>query len=178
MTELSSDNTVFKLLIIDDDTVDRMTIIRALKQSHHSMEFTEASSAEEGLDWIQKKQYDLVLLDYQLPTMTGLELLDHLNRSTLHRAAIVMLSHNEDDALAIQCIEAGAQDFITKGEINVFRLTRAILHAKERFRIEEKLSKASAKLRQLEFNRGVSQPLTKSDYFNKTTFSGNDISPV
>jgi diguanylate cyclase len=140
---------MMQLLLIDDDTVDRLTIRRALRQSGREIEVQEAYSAEEGLEWVKRKQFDLVLLDYQLPSMSGLELLKLLKSSTEHRTAVVMLSHNEDEELAIDCIEAGAQDFIVKSEISVFRLTRAMLHAKERFRIEEQLSETLEKLRNL-----------------------------
>lgn len=135
------------LLLIDDDRVDRMNSIRALDRSGHLLNITEASSAEEGLGFHQSEQYDMILLDYQLPTMTGLELLKRFNSRNNNHIAVVMLSNSEDEALAIECIEAGAQDFIVKSEITTSRLIRALLHAKERYKIEKELRLSREEMR-------------------------------
>jgi diguanylate cyclase (GGDEF)-like protein len=136
------------LLLIDDDKIDRMHSIRALDRSGHAMQVTEASSAEEGLGFHQTGQYDIILLDYQLPTMTGLELLKQFN-SINNNIAVVMLSNSDDEKIAIECIEAGAQDFIVKSEITTSRLTRALFHAKERYKIEQELRDSRELMRQL-----------------------------
>jgi len=138
-----------KLLLIDDDKIDRMNAKRNLKQSGHAIEITEASSAQEGLELSQNENFDLILLDYQLPTMTGLELLVLLRKGSKNSTAVVMLSHSEDEELALRCLESGAQDFITKAEVTASRLIRSILHAKERFRIELELRDSHEKLRKL-----------------------------
>ena len=138
-----------KLLLIDDDTIDRMRTMKALKKSEYSVTVVEATSAEEGLHLARNNHFDMILLDYQLPTMDGLELLKRLRKSTTNRAAVAMLSHREDESLALKCLEAGAQDFLAKSEVTTSRLIRAIVHAKERFRIEKQLLESHEKLRQL-----------------------------
>lgn len=127
------------LLLIDDDTVDRLSTKRALGGSPRRMQITEASSAEQGLKFAKNQQFDLILLDYQLPTMNGLELLFQLRSNVEKKPAVIMLSHSNDDDLAIQCIEAGAQDFLMKSEVTTSRLTRAIMQSAERFRVEQQL---------------------------------------
>lgn len=127
------------LLLVDDDRLDRMTTIRALSHSETPIEVIEAVSAEEGLFYASQHEFDIILLDYQLPTMNGLELLNEIRNSTSSKSAIAMLSHCEDEKLALSCIEAGAQDFITKNEVNTSRLMRSIMQAKERYRFEKEL---------------------------------------
>lgn len=134
------------LLLIDDDNIDRENSIRALDRSGYPLNITEASSAEEGLKYHQDQTFDIILLDYKLPTMTGLDLLQSLNKSNQANIAVVMLSNMEDEELAIKCIEAGAQDFIVKNEVTAPRLIRAILHAKERYKIEQELRKSQKEL--------------------------------
>ncbi len=134
------------LLFIDDDDVERETVKRILKQSKHSIQVVEANAAEQGLELARENHFDLILLDYQLPTMNGLEVLRLLLQSPLNSIAVVMLSHTEDDELALKCIHAGAQDFITKSEVTVPRLLRALTHSKERFRIEQELRERHRKL--------------------------------
>jgi len=137
------------LLLIDDDTVDRMNTIRSLKKSPQQTEVTEANSVEDGLKKALDQQFDLILLDYQLPTMNGLRLLKSLRQTTRKNTPVVMLSHSNDEKIALECIEAGAQDFIPKSEITASRLMRAILHAKERNKIEQQLLDSHEKLRTL-----------------------------
>jgi diguanylate cyclase (GGDEF)-like protein len=138
-----------KLLLIDDDKIDRMNTQRTLKKSGRELQFIEANTAEQGLILAQSQHFDLILLDYQLPTMSGLELLKRLYSSTTTSVAVIMLSHSDDEDLALKCFEAGAQDFVVKNEVTTSRLLRAILHAKDRFKIEQQLRENHEKLRQL-----------------------------
>ncbi len=138
-----------KLLLVDDDTVDRMNTKRNLQQPGQTIEVVEVSSAEAGLALALERQFDLILLDYHLPTMTGLEFLISLRGSAASSTPVVMLSHSSDDELAIKCIEKGAQDFIIKGEVTASRLMRAILHARERYKIEKELRESREQLRYL-----------------------------
>ncbi|MDO6461288.1 EAL domain-containing protein [Granulosicoccaceae sp. 1_MG-2023] len=136
-----------KILLIDDDKVDRTSIVRTLRDSCYPIETEEVSDAEEGIREAARGGYDLVLLDYQLPAMTGLDVLNAMRETPDSGTAIIMLSHHDDEALAMACIEAGAQDFIPKHEVSVPRLTRAILHARERHRMEMDLRESHEKLR-------------------------------
>ncbi|MBL4666746.1 MAG: EAL domain-containing protein [Sneathiella sp.] len=137
------------LLLIDDDSIDRQNTTRVLKRSGHSMDITQATSAEEGLQLHGEKYFDIILLDYHLPTMTGLDLLKLFNKSSRNNSAVVMLSNSEDETLAIECFDEGAQDFILKSEVTVSRLIRAILHSKQRKKIEHELHESREKLRNL-----------------------------
>ncbi|MBL4621729.1 MAG: EAL domain-containing protein [Immundisolibacteraceae bacterium] len=138
-----------KLLIIDDDVVDRMNTMRNLQRPGQTIEVTEASSAEAGLALALETSFDLLLLDYQLPTMTGLELLISLRSPPTNNTPVVMLSHTNDEELALKCIEHGAQDFIVKSEVTAPRLMRAISHARERHKIESELRESREQLRYL-----------------------------
>jgi len=138
-----------KLLLIDDDTIDRMNAKRSLQQPGLNIEIIETASAQAGLELALQQNFDLILLDYQLPGMTGLEFLITLRNTAAHHTPVVMLSHSNDDELALNCIEKGAQDFITKSEVTASRLMRAILHARERYKIESELRESREQLRSL-----------------------------
>ena len=138
---------ILKILLIDDDNVDRHRTHRALSQSGYSITISEARSAKEGLAMALQDTFDIIILDYHLPTMTGLDLLKTLRTTGTHHSAVIMLSHTEDERLAIRCIEAGAQDFIIKTELTASRMIRAILHTNERFRIERELRESHERLR-------------------------------
>ena len=137
------------LLLIDDDELDRQIVIRALQQSPLVTQIVQACSAAEGLKLAAAQLFDAVLLDYRLPDKDGLAVLHHLRSGEFAGVAIIMLSRQEDEVLAEHCLEAGAQDFLLKDEVNARRLARAVRQAKHRFLIETALKSSSEQLRQL-----------------------------
>jgi len=144
----SRDETM-RLLLVDDDEVDRMAIIRALRQWHCPLAIVEAATADAALNTFATAPFDAVLLDYRLPDMDGLEVLRRMNSRRMGSTAILMLTGMDDDDLATQCIEAGAQDFLLKQEISPRRLMRAVTHARMRHRIENALIESHERLREL-----------------------------
>lgn len=139
-----------KILLIDDDTVDRIAIARTLKNTDLPISvIEEAQTADEGLIRALEQVFDIILLDYQLPPTTGLELLIALRANANFATSIVMLSHSNDEELALKCIEAGAQDFVMKSEISAMRLRRAVLIATERYYLEQKILETHTQLKQL-----------------------------
>jgi diguanylate cyclase (GGDEF)-like protein len=137
------------LLLIDDDKIDRLNIIRVLKQSNQVIEFVESATAQEGITQAHLSNFDLILLDFHLPDMNALEALKLLNDGENNRTAVIILSQKDDNDLALKCIEAGAQDYIKKNEITVSRLMSAILHSKQRYQIEQELRESHEQLRLL-----------------------------
>ena len=93
------------------------------------------------------ENFDVILLDYRLPDMDGLAVLRQLRSGNFAEVAVVMLSSIEDDAVAEQCFEAGAQDFMLKDEVNGRRLIRAVRQAKQRYEIERALQNSHDQLR-------------------------------
>jgi diguanylate cyclase len=136
-----------RLLLIDDDELDRLAIIRALKKSSHAHEICECVNAVEGLRMSAEQGFDVILLDYRLPDMDGLAVLRELRSGNFAEVAVVMLSNIEDDTIAEQCFEAGAQDFMLKEEVNGRRLIRAVRQAKHRYEIERALQNSHDQLR-------------------------------
>lgn len=128
------------VLIVDDDIVDRELAIRTLKRSDIQCDFCEVESVNDALEKLESTSFDAILLDYNLPLRNGIELLQELkNDPDKHDIPVVMMSSSQEDELALNCINAGAQDFLIKSEINVFRLQRAVVNAQARADLEKKL---------------------------------------
>ena len=139
-----------KILLVDDDQLDRALVIRALHKSDLSAQISEAVTVDQGLEMYATNTYDIVLLDYQLPQRNGIEMIVELrNESKNNSIAIVMMSSSEDEELSLACIRAGAQDFLLKSEISSARLKRALLHAATRFELEQKLYQTYQKVKLL-----------------------------
>jgi diguanylate cyclase (GGDEF)-like protein len=139
-----------KILLVDDDQLDRALVIRALHKSDLSAQISEAVTVDQGLEMYATNTYDIVLLDYQLPQRNGIEMIVELrNESKNNSIAIVMMSSSEDEELSLACIRAGAQDFLLKSEISSARLKRALLHASTRFELEQQLYQTYQKVKLL-----------------------------
>lgn len=142
-----------KLLLIDDNELDRLSIIRTFKKTEWDINISQASSANEGLQLFDSESFDAVLLDYRLPDIDGLEVLQALVKHSHHHAAIIILTGaSADENLERSFIEAGAQDVLFKSEIAHKHLTRAITHARTRHELEHQLQESHQRLRALAEN--------------------------
>jgi diguanylate cyclase (GGDEF)-like protein len=139
-----------KILLVDDDSVDREIVKRALRSNSDTTVIVEVMTADEGLTILAEQQFDIVLLDYMMPQVDGIEMVIALReRSDLGDTAIVMISTSDDEQLAIDCIQAGAQDFIAKTDISPTKLKRAIIQAQKRFELEKKLFDSYCQVKEL-----------------------------
>lgn len=138
---------IMKVLIVDDDQVDRELVRRTLQKApRFNARLSEATNFEEGLKATHEDSYDVILLDYIMPGRDGFELLKELRHSDKARGtAIVVMSNSEDEDLALRCIRAGAQDFLLKSEINVSKLSRVVMQARARFELEQAVEDAETR---------------------------------
>jgi len=138
------------ILVVDDDIVDRETVKRSIGRSEMDYSITEASCVDDALALCNKRHFDVVLLDYRMPQRDGVELVIELGKLSLERSnVIVMMSNSENEQLAIDCIQAGAQDFMLKKDITPIRLRRTILQAQKRFELEQELRRSFHRVKML-----------------------------
>lgn len=146
-----------RLLVIDDDTVDRISIVRTIRAAKVSSEIVEAATAKEGLSVLTNGEFDAVLLDFRLPDMDCLDVLHTINQDiALDVAVIVLTGGPAEEELESRCIEAGAQDFLLKSEVSAQICRKALLHAKTRQKLKLQLLDARNRLQSLAEN----DPLT------------------
>ena len=100
-----------RILIVDDEPKIRSFIGRALSAAGYATEF--AASGAEGLQSALDGHYDLVILDLVMPDLDGRQVLGRLLRAHPGQAVIV-LSCVADVAAKVDCLERGAQDYLTK----------------------------------------------------------------
>lgn len=157
-----------KLLLIDDNDLDRQAIIRTFRKSEWDITISQASSAAEGLEQFDSNDFDAVLLDYRLPDIDGMEVLQLLNKHPQHHAAVIILTGaTADEDLEREFIEAGAQDVLFKSEIAHKHLTRAITHARSRHILERQLQESHQRLRALAENDSLTG-LANRYYFDES----------
>ena len=119
-----------RILVVDDDIVDRESVKRALKRSGLTVESCEASTGAAALQVCEEQDFDCLLLDYRLPDLNGADLLDRIQRLKCEAAppAIFLTGQGSED-LALKVIEAGALDYIPKEEVSPSVLRRAVRYA-------------------------------------------------
>lgn len=142
-----------RLLLVDDDELDRMAVIRVLKNPRLVKDIVQANTAVRALKLFDEDTFDIVLLDYRLPDMECLEVLNQITQHAEKHAAVVILTGMEDnEVIERNCIFAGAQDFLLKKELSERHLTKALLHAQARHTLNSKLIDTHKRLKYLAEN--------------------------
>ena len=102
-----------RLLVVDDNRVNRLLIGRALEQLGHTVTFAE--NGRDALEALRQRPVDLVLLDIEMPEMDGYQVLEALAADPrLRDVPVVMMSSVEEVDSVARCIEMGAEDYLFK----------------------------------------------------------------
>jgi diguanylate cyclase (GGDEF)-like protein len=140
---------VIRLLVIDDDEVDRKSVARVVKLLGDGYELVEAHNALQGMELAADQTFDCILLDYNLPDKDGLELLAELRRRPGITAPIVMLTGTGNESVAVEALKRGAQDYLPKAYFETETLSRVIAGAVEKCRLEKKSTESLENLQRL-----------------------------
>lgn len=122
------------LLLLDDSAIDRAIYCRFLRKNpEKNCHIVEFDHAEEALIWCQQHRPDILLLDYVLPGMNGLEFLLKLReRVEYGQIPCIIMTGHENQELAVQLLKSGAEDVLDKNRITPEGLNRAIANALQR----------------------------------------------
>ena len=130
-----------RVLIVDDDQIDRRLYKQCLQDSPAGkFEFAEADCGEAGLNLAASWRPDCTLLDFNLPDMDGLEVLQRL-RSCANgsQGATVMLTAYGGEELAVKAMKEGACDYLPKAQLSEGNLRHAVINAVERHRMQQQI---------------------------------------
>lgn len=127
-----------RLLVVDDNKVNRILLARGLEQEGHQIQTAE--NGRQALDLLGRDSFDLVLLDIEMPELNGYQVLEAcLQDPELRNIPIIMTSSLDELDSVVKCIELGAEDYLNK-PINPV-LLRARVNAsleKKRLRDEQR----------------------------------------
>lgn len=137
-----------RVLLIEDNRDDVYLLQEALSEATTvSFELTHVERVGDALQLLARERFDVILVDLSLPDSQGLDSLLGLQRTTSN-IPIVVLTGLDDEATAVMAVRAGAQDYLVKGRAEPDLLTRAIQHAIDRKRGEERIRKLNEELEQ------------------------------
>ncbi|MGF1530234.1 MAG: diguanylate cyclase domain-containing protein [Puniceicoccaceae bacterium] len=130
-----------RLLLVEDDPLATRTVNIVLKKGFQRKVTTEsAQTLEAAIEAATSQQFDVALLDLNLPGTSGLETLDKfLNADT--NCPVIVLTGDDSQENGVMAVQRGAQDYLVKGEFNEKVLIRAIRYAKERYRLATTLKR-------------------------------------
>ena len=135
-----------KILIIDDDEVDRAFLKRNLRNTKLVSKIVEAETAIVGIERFKQESFDCVLLDYNLPDKKGTEVLQELINIGGGLITVIAITGTSGESLPEKMLEAGAADYLVKDEINTQILERTLRFSLKRKQFQEK---SEEKLREL-----------------------------
>jgi len=102
-----------KILICDDHPAMRSGMKMILSNEYSDVEFGEASSAAEGLKQLSQKNWDLLILDMDMPGRNGLDVLNQM-KSDGCKTPVIIFSMHPEEIIALRCLKAGAYGYISK----------------------------------------------------------------
>ncbi len=148
--------TVMNVLLIEDASF-AVTFIRETLAYCEEAELVKATkfaltnveTLGEALKCLSENQFDLILLDLNLPDSKELNTLDSV-RENAHKVPIVVITALSDEGLALEAMKRGAEGFLVKGQMGVNALLQAIFFAVERHRILIKLEEKIRALKRSE----------------------------
>ncbi|NML15738.1 hybrid sensor histidine kinase/response regulator [Azohydromonas caseinilytica] len=136
-----------RLLLVDDDELDRMAVQRMLRGSELHASIVEAGDAAAAIEALLAGSFDCVLLDFHLPRLDGLDVLRRVRAMGID-TPVIMLTGQGDEALAVELMKAGASDYVAKANLSAQRLGTGILAALKLYEAQQAASKAQELLRQ------------------------------
>ncbi len=100
-----------KILLVEDDPIFAEQLSTDLTRHNYLVEVV--SNAESGWEYAHATNYDLIVLDVQLPDSDGISLCQRLRQAS-YESAILLLTANCDSANKVKGLDAGADDYVVK----------------------------------------------------------------
>lgn len=134
-----------RLLYIEHNPTDREIVQESLRLNlDYQFKTAIASTGSAGLEMLKKERYDIVLVDYKLPGMSGIQILKRAKEENID-IPIIMVTGTGDERIAVEAMKAGAYDYVVKDISYKGTLPIVINRALERYnnsRETEQLKKA------------------------------------
>lgn len=135
--------TDIQLLLVDDNPVDAALAQRMLQMLETDLHVATqwVDSAAKAVEEVHQHRYDVMLLDYQLPGASGLDVLEQIHKlPEAQQPAVIMLTASGSETVAVEAMKNGARDYLRKDELSIAPLTRAIIAALSQKRMQDQLA--------------------------------------
>lgn len=160
-----------RILVVDDDAMNCVIAKHALGKNY---EVESVDSGQAALDFLEKENVDLILMDKEMPEMNGIEVVKRIKeREEWSKIPVIFLTADKDPETEVECLSCGADDFIIKPFVPLVVNTRVknILEIYDlRKDLERKLEKSTEQMEKVKM-KSLTDALTglhNREYLQKT----------
>lgn len=118
------------VLIVEDEDAFRM-VLKEVLSAEGTYDVTACDSGESALEHLQRQQFDVVLLDYKMPGMSGLNVLQWMHEQKMD-TPVIMVTAAGSEHVAVEAMKFGAYDYVRKEPLDVDHMGIAINGVHER----------------------------------------------
>ena len=132
------------ILLVEDNPMDAALTRRMLQSLAPEFQVSThwVENAGNALAEVRRRQYDLVLLDYQLPGANGLNVLADIRQlPAVRQPAVIMLTASGNEKVAVEAMKNGARDYLRKDDLDVPQLLRAIISTLAQKRLQDQVDR-------------------------------------
>ncbi|WP_417528752.1 response regulator [Marinomonas shanghaiensis] len=136
-----------KILVVDDASFTRDLIRRSLKKQFPAVEIEEAVNGRKAQQMLNKIQFDMVLCDWEMPEMTGVELLKWCREQPKYKkedVPFVMITSRGDKSHVIEAVQSGVTDYLGK-PFSSEQLANKVISAAKKHGLDKKLMSQKAR---------------------------------
>ncbi|MBK7967552.1 MAG: sigma-54-dependent Fis family transcriptional regulator [Bacteroidetes bacterium] len=144
-----------RILVIDDEKSIRNTLKEIL--TYEGFEVVEAQDGMEGLKFVEKEKFDIILSDIKMPKMDGIEVLEKLQELSPETPVVMISGHGNIDT-AVEAIRKGAFDYISK-PLDLNRMLVTIRNAMDRSSLVKETKTLKRKIYKTTEIVGESEPI-------------------
>jgi putative two-component system response regulator len=102
-------------VVIVDDSATNLVVLKHLSASVHSSDTVTFSDPKAAVAYLAKHQAEIVIVDFSMPGMNGIEFISAVRRQPRHaETPIVMVTQTSDREIRMRALDAGATDFLSK----------------------------------------------------------------
>jgi DNA-binding response OmpR family regulator len=154
-----------RALIIEDNAA-YSALLKAMLTEDQSQTFSAecVRSLSSGLACLTHGDFELVLLDLHLPDAEGYVACEKISAAAPSLPIVIVSGSSEEDGFAIECLQRGAQDYLTKGDFDQKLLLHSVRYATQRKKIEKEYLTAQHAL--VEVNQTLVQKVRELDRLN------------
>ncbi|HBE18765.1 MAG TPA: PAS domain-containing sensor histidine kinase [Cyanobacteria bacterium UBA11149] len=157
-----------KVLLLEDSSTEAKLIQDLLSKTNTiQVELTRVRLVSQAIEELHKKTFDVILLDLSLPDSQGLDTISRFKEYGLNTPIVVLTACN-DQELALQAIQSGAQDYLVKGNVSSEILIRSLRYAAQRQISLEALRLSEEKYRSVVNN--IKEVIFQTDIHGNWTF--------
>ena len=146
-----------KVLVVDDDDVDRERLLRMLRCYHAPLHVTEAATKAAALAALSEQAFDFVFLDFRLEDGDGRDLVPQIQALTERQSLIVAITGAGNEQVAVNAMKSGIHEYLPKHGLTSLRLHQALDDGQRYLAVQAKLREAE----QLLHRRSLYDSLTE-----------------